>query len=399
MLKRLVIENYRSCVRTFIDLHPHLSVLIGPNGSGKTNILQTIVLLNKMTQQSEHLPPGATRAGSSRIRVSFLDGRVATALRASFEAFRAEAASDPRFVALQKWALNERNGNTAAFEVPLSFPWVVGPEWADRYNRFGHGGTVPLWAARAMVRVAAFCHGITYYSASQFTNPSSCPISFEVEGEGRRQRSFRYRGHVGVLYEMYFAQQSDQEGRYERFIDIVGPRGLRLIDGLTFKKVRTSSTNYSVRVGGKVEVRKLSKLLIIPQFKIGRLILSPNQLSEGTFKTLALLFHVITGDSSALLVEEPEVCVHRGLLSSILDLIKSYSSRRQTIISTHSDYVLDHVKPENVYSVSFGRLTGTIVRHIPKTMTPKELSALKDYLAREGNLGEYWREGGFGDLS
>ena len=114
----------------------------------------------------------------------------------------------------------------------------------------------------------------------------------------------------------------------------------------------TSSSDYSVRVGGTVEVRRRHQLLVIPQFRIGKRQLSPNQLSEGTFKTLALLFHVMTEDSTALLVEEPEVCVHHGLLSSILELIKSYSQHKQMILSTHSDYVLDQVKPENVYRVA-----------------------------------------------
>jgi len=126
---------------------------------------------------------------------------------------------------------------------------------------------------------------------------------------------------------MYFAQESGS-GAFKRFIDVVGPHGIALISGLTFKKVRTSSTNYSVRVGWKVEIRKRHKLLIIPQFKIGRLSLSPNQLSEGTFKTLALIFHIMTDESHAVLIEEPEVCVHHGLLSSILELIKSSSAHR-----------------------------------------------------------------------
>ena len=126
-------------------------------------------------------------------------------------------------------------------------------------------------------------------------------------------------------------------------------------------------------------------------------ILSPNQLSEGTFKTLALLFHVITNESSALLIEEPEVCVHHGLLSSILELIKYYSHSKQMILSTHSDYVLDHVEPDNVYRVTLEKPEGTIARHIRKTMTTREYDALRKYLEQQGNLGEFWREGGLGD--
>jgi len=67
------------------------------------------------------------------------------------------------------------------------------------------------------------------------------------------------------------------------------------------------------------------------------------------------------------------------------------------ILSTHSDYVLDHVKPENVYTVTFDKLAGTVVRNVPRSMTKREYNALREYLSREGNLGEFWREGGLGD--
>jgi predicted ATPase len=109
------------------------------------------------------------------------------------------------------------------------------------------------------------------------------------------------------------------------------------------------------------------------------------------------LFHVLTEDSTALLIEEPEVCVHHGLLSSILELIKSASKSKQMIISTHSDYVLDHVGPENVYRVKFEKNSGTTVSPIAKTMTAREFAGLREYLEKEGNLGEFWREAGFGD--
>ncbi len=91
------------------------------------------------------------------------------------------------------------------------------------------------------------------------------------------------------------------------------------------------------------------------------------------------------------------MCVHHGLLSSIIELIKLSSVRKQIILSTHSDYVLDQVAPENVYRVRFERLTGTTVSHIPESMTAIELHALREYLEQQGNLGEYWREGGLGD--
>jgi energy-coupling factor transporter ATP-binding protein EcfA2 len=409
MLKRIVIQNYRSCLRTSIEFHPDLSVLIGPNSSGKTNILQAVMLLNKLTDEDPFRPSQRpVIAVTSRIRAAFESRADRIQLNASIDAYTDESNNDNILGSRQKWTLKGRGGQQVLIEIPLALIWRSTPHFAERQFLLPFPGLrryrvmrlpegVPARAVRVLGRVANYCAGIRYYGASQFTNPGSCPVSFEVEQEGKRQWLSRLRGHARILYNMYSAQKSDPNHRYDQFMDIVGPRGLRLIDALTFREVRTSSIDYSVRVGGRVEVRRRHKLLVIPQFRLGKQRLSPNQLSEGTFKTLALLFHIITGNSTTLLIEEPEVCVHHGLLSSILELVKSYSRNKQMIISTHSDYVLDHVSPENVYRVTFDKTSGTSARHVPKVMTPREYSALREYLEQEGNLGEYWREGGLGD--
>jgi hypothetical protein len=335
-------------------------------------------------------------------------------MSASVDAYADDSNNDVMVGSRQRWVLDGPDGKHASLKAPLSVVNRIGT-YSQHRNLVGRSeqeyyryvsarlGLTPIptqsqeWTLRAIRKVAAYCAGIRYYGASQFTNPGTCPASFEIDREGRRLGPNRSRGHAKILYNMYSAHRDESSTTYRQFIDIVGPRGLRLIDGLAFRVVPTSSVDHSVRVGGKVEVRRRHKLLVIPQFKIGNQTLSPNQLSEGTFKTLSLFFHVITEDSTALLIEEPEVCVHHGLLSSILELIKSYSQHKQMIISTHSDYVLDHVNPDNVFRVTLDKTKGTVARHIRKTMTSKEYSALRNYLDQEGNLGEYWREGGLGD--
>lgn len=406
-LKRIAIGNYRSCLRTVIDLQPNLSVLIGPNSSGKTNILQAIMLLNKLAEGKDRHAGSSTRGAvsvRSRIGATFEHGTRESKFTSLLAVHPDESNSDVVSDTTQRWAL--RNGKKESkLDVPLSLPahFEHGGGWADweiRRHLFITRRGLSRQEWQTLTEISGYCRRIRYYGASQFTNPSTAPASFEIEQEGRdRLRApFRLRGgHAKILFNMYTAEKQTNNRRYAQFLEIVGPRGLHLIDGLRFKAVPTSSTDYSVRVGGRIEIRKRHKLLVIPQFKIGNQKLSPNQLSEGTFKTLALLFHIITEEASLLLIEEPEVCVHHGLLSSILELIKSYSQQKQMVLSTHSDYVLDHVSPENVYRVSFDKSEGTVVRHIPSSMTSKELTALRQYLAREGNLGEYWREGGLGD--
>jgi hypothetical protein len=350
-----------------------------------------------------------TAAVASRIKAVFQQSQIGIRLNATIAASTDESNQDLVSFTTQRWTFRDKGGKQASFEIPLGFGLRFGfeamPHGYFRYQtlrglRFVNvESEMPQWTRKPLAKIANYCSGIRYYGASQFTNPGTAPASFQIEeqeGLRRRLRPTRFRGHEKVLYAMYLAAQAESD-RYAQFLDIVGRHGLRLVDEIKFREVKTSSADYSVRVGGKVERRKRNRILVIPQFRIGKQKLSPNQLSEGTFKTLSLLFHVITDEGTLLLIEEPEVCVHHGLLSSILELIKSSSRHKQMILSTHSDYVLDHVKPENVYTVTFDKLAGTVVRNVPRSMTKREYNALREYLSREGNLGEFWREGGLGD--
>lgn len=401
MLKSIGIKNYRSCVDTSLSLHPQLSVLIGPNGSGKTNILQAIMLLNKLAKEERSLRrrPEARTSLSSEISAQFKWDRQQAYLESSIDVQPDDSNRDVLLDSRQSWKLISRNGRSFSTDIPIALD--VHEYDYYRYVRLRDGRSAaseqPKWATNLLRKVAQFCSGVQYYGASQFTNPSACPTSFSIERGSRRLSSLGFTGHKGMLRKIYLASKEEDSSNYQDFINIVGKEGLGLVDGLRFQEVEVSSTDYSVNVGGRLTEKKRQRVLVIPQFEIGKQVLSPNQLSEGTFKTLALLFHVITDTSSLLLIEEPEVCIHHGLLSSILELIKSSSYRKQIVISTHSDYVLDHVKPENVFRITRNRSKGTVARRLEDALSTREYAALRQYLSTSGNLGEYWREGGLGD--
>src|SRR5271157_3144448 len=203
MLKRVVIENYRSCLHTSIDLHPNLSVLIGPNGSGKTNILQALMFLNKMARGTEHRPsPRGGISVTSRLKTTFQQGRVQARLSASVDAYADESNNDVMVASRQKWTLDGPEGKHSSLDVPLSlvdvgtysmYRSVFGRSDRDYYSYVKARLRLPSrptrsqrWIWHAMRGVAAYCAGIRYYGASQFTNPGTCPASFEIDREGNR---------------------------------------------------------------------------------------------------------------------------------------------------------------------------------------------------------------------
>ena len=53
------------------------------------------------------------------------------------------------------------------------------------------------------------------------------------------------------------------------------------------------------------------------------------------------------------------------------------------------------LSPENILLVHKEYEFGTKVNSISKALSANEFRVLKDYLESEGNLGEYWKEGGF----
>ena len=286
MLKRIVLKNYRSCLRTSIDLHPNLSVLIGPNGSGKTNILQGVMLLNQMASGQGHAPGVRRLATTSGIEAIFGLAQSDARLKASVDSYANESNRDVILNTRQRWLFRtgRRRDRKFGSEIPLAAVAMGGPAmWHYRYyvggnlerqRAFGHArhfrflaANMPKWAATSFADVAKYCDGVRYYGASQFTNPGTCPTSFEIEREGEHRSLHRLPGHARILYSMYSASKSDANRRYAQFIEIVGRKGLRLIDGLSFREVRSSSTEYSVRVGGKVERRRRRTCLSSPSSK------------------------------------------------------------------------------------------------------------------------------------
>lgn len=403
-IKKVEIKNYRSCNHTVFEPNESLSALIGPNGSGKTNILSAIKLISSLTsiRRRRHIQDHGIQSPCEIKTWYDLDGNNVIHT-AKIHLVTNERNQDEILSSDETWYMHSITGSKKRIKIPFEifadiihereYFYHADSHFRSRFfgNIFGKKN-ISEKAISSMAKIMEYVKGITYYSASQFTNPSNCPISFEVEGDEKARRGISITGHKRFLYEMYqeYINKSDS---YKEFIEIIGPNGIGLVEDIEFKEIQTSSSNYSVMAGGRVTKREKVNLLVIPGFHVSGSNLSPSQLSEGTFKTLALTFYLITDKSTLLMIEEPEVCVHHGLLHSIVELIKLYAQEKQIFISTHSDSVLDSLDMPSIFRVMRGIDNGTTISSVAKSIRGKELEALKYYLENEGSLGEFWKHG------
>jgi predicted ATP-dependent endonuclease of OLD family len=408
-LKKFEIKSYRSCLKTTMPLNRELTALIGVNGAGKSNLLNGLLLLKKMCS-SRYMPfrEDESSYNNCSFNCELVHDDKTIQLKGDIIFETDERNSDEVHVSKVKWNLGELTGNKSWMDIPIelfalkrSYNFFVdssNPIFKSlprkHYNQIKKLQDTLTESIMPIIKeVIDFFNSISYYSASQFSDPSKCPVSFELEENKPLRRYRSYSGHDQFMLDLYNAWKL-QDKEFKRYINTINNQGIGLVDDITFNIMEMPSSSYKVQSGGKIQKIERNRLLVIPRITIGGNTLSPNQLSEGTFKTLALIFYILTDESNLLLIEEPEVCIHHGLLNSVITLVKSQSSLKQIVISTHSDYVLDHLEPEDLIIITREEDKGTVAKPLTKTLSKNDYKALREYLEETGNLGDYWREGG-----
>lgn len=113
--------------------------------------------------------------------------------------------------------------------------------------------------------------------------------------------------------------------------------------------------------------------------------------SDGTLRLLKILLALVGSQDypGPVLIDEPELGIHPGLLGRLLAEFDAYGAGRQLIIATHSPQVVSWAKPEELRLVE-RKDERTMVR----SLTEEQSARVYDYLQDQGNLGEFVYDGG-----
>ncbi len=412
-LEKIEWKNYRGCLTTSFTPCKDLSAIIGKNASGKSTILNGINLLKKIANP-RHARSAVESAENDNIRKGslkavFVVNETKVTLSVSFSYYTDEQNEDVICESECKWSIPlPESTRNEQLEMPLGLitnnpeAYMLTKSGFRRKTMFEMKkgdvldevffGKIERFMPTLQI-IGNYIDGITYYSASQFSDPSRAPISLEIDERGRIGGTVSYRitSHGRFLRDLWGAKNSDAD-YFHQFHSVVGKDGMRIIDNIEFLEIEIPASVYQVSSGGTVAVKEVRKKIIVPRFNVNGIFLSPNQLSEGTFKSLALIYYILANKGDVLLIEEPEIGVHSGLLNGIISIITSMSAEKQIIVSTHSDGLISKLKPSNVFVAKNQEDSGIVVSPIPKYLSKSDYKAMKAYLEEQGTLGEYMKE-------
>jgi predicted ATPase len=325
------IRHYKSLDDVQIDFDERLTVLVGPNAAGKSNVVDSLRFVrDAIANDIQHAV--SMRGGMSRVRQHSKSKQFRLVMQLEF--------SQPDSV--------QDGGSTR-------YAFSVESTTASKYIVVHDG-------ISAESPLAAFMRSWQFSSIypNRLREPSTPANDIALAEDGRNWAS--------VIKSL----RRTPKGRLALH---------RIIDAMrdiipTFEEVSVAS------VGS----------YLVPNFKFtlkGKDAVSfdPVQLSDGTLRVFGILLALYQLPAPKLLViEDPEQTVQPGVMAVLAEAITEASEETQLIITTHSPSLIDHFKPEQVRVVTLEDGL-TKVSRVKKTQieaVKRDLMSMQDFMLAEG---------------
>lgn len=363
MIQELTISNYKSIgENTRIHFGESISVFIGLNGSGKSNILDTLSfvkdsLLLGLSAAITH------RGGINGVRRRSLGrpydlkigiGIKLPEIKSAYYEFILEGDQAEEYKVKREYAFIElEDGSLTVFE-RKKLNIIKGANGINLHLRDDSLAITLLSGDQRFKPLFDFMSTMTIYSI--FPDTIRKPQKFDPT----RPMKMHGENWASVLQELI--RDPDQKNQ--------------LIDAL-------------YRLTGDVKDVRLAKMAgyLVAQFKQSnkkyanskkKQWFDAEQQSDGTLRVAGLLTALLQTDQMSIIgIEEPELTVHPGALQMLYDYIRQSSELHQIIITTHSPTILDVVDINNDHLFVVHRKDG--ITYI-KEANPADLMPVKESL-------------------
>lgn len=380
-IERLHVRNYRALKDITLEKLTPLTVLLGPNGSGKSTVFDVFAFLSECF--SDGLRKAWERRGRFReLRSRDQDGSIVIEIQyrekpgTPLITYHLEIEERTKGPVIKREFLRWKRGHPAAPFHFLDYQYGQGkvitgenPESSDtRIEKPLSGPDVLAVNTLGMLaenpRVIALRSFITGWHLS-YLSADAARGNPEAGAEERLSPTGSNLPNVV----QYLREQHPQ--RLEQIFETLRRRIPRI------EKV-------------EAEVLQDSRLLLLVKDAPFSTPVLSRFVSDGTLKMLAYLTVLYDPDPPRLIwIEEPENYLHPRLLPELAEECQQAAERTQLIVTTHSPFFINPLRPEEVRVLHRAADGYTRVRRV------SDMPGIQAFLDQGANLGELWMEGHF----
>ena len=399
LIESLHLKNILSFKDTRLDLQP-LNVLIGANGSGKSNLIDVIALLQAVPGDLPSFfrrngpindwawngsqPPSEEAFGLLEIEAMLADFGY---LRESLK-YRLGLASlnngDHYNIHSEKLEIIN--------EPPKERRTVL--EW-DRV--FGMISNIDFGESEEAHRTPLSSNSVRQCRSvlAEFRDPVNHPVATRIAGRMSAIKSYR-SWYVGRDSPVRSPQRTDGDPNFleEDFSNLA-----LVVNDLLGRRLEPSLDTYLKRFYESYESlhpRIFGNTIELIVNETGTSSALPaSRLSDGTIRFIALLAILCHPEPPPLIcIEEPEIAMHPDSQDLVVELLRRASERTQLIVTTHSPWLIDRLSatPDCVVVCERDRHLADGTKF--KRFTRKDLD---DWL-EDQPLGEVWMAGAMGGV-
>jgi predicted ATPase len=335
-LRRIRIEGFRSLRRVDLKLRD-LNVLIGANGSGKSNFVAFFNMLSFMLSGSLQVYVGKKGGGTSILHYGakrtpvmagelYFEGSGGT----SQYGFSLAFASPDRLLFTDEHVQFRRPKDKKSFSRTLNAGQLESDllELAKEPTPSGSKGEGVMKVARV------FISRLKALQVYHFHDTSESAYIRTLEDVDRNRSLMSNGGNLAAI--LYMLREA-KATHYARILSTVR---------LAVPYLKDLILEPDPHGPGRIKLRWCDRN---PEYEFG-----PHQLSDGSLRAIALITALLQPEEmlpAVILIDEPELGLHPSALGIIGDLIKAISTKRQVIVATQSPRLLAQFSPEDVVVV------------------------------------------------
>jgi predicted ATPase len=409
-LKKVTLKNFRTCENVELADLGHLTVLMGRNGVGKTNILQGIEWMAQTASTSIAINRKSLYDVPSVHHKDFFGQMVFSVIGINYRYTLNFLVSEFHFTAIE-FGLQEsleQQDDSNNWQIVLrrdgeKIVGVNGEPLAEIHE------AMPMMPAIVALKPSSetknnilpaldYLRGINYYSLDERTSGVfdlvhsyyTRHISRDeyLKWISKSKDNFVPLGSVNMrILHMCFERRVD----FDEMNEILGSNGLGVLNSIDINSFTMSSSGQTKELPLPVSDDN-NNIYYFVDFIPGKgwegadvLPRLPYQkLSAGTRRIIRILVSFFYDRNSLFLFEQPEDAIHPGLLRKLIDLLRGYDDKGQLIMTSHSSDLFNALKPEEVRLVTMEG-GATQVRALSET----EMAGAKRFINEEGSLSNY----------